>query len=465
MEKGFVFKTLRAFVVLAVAIVIAAGLITLRPRAERQVRTEARRLVEVSSAKSARVPMLIEAFGTVRPREALKLVAQVRGQIVEIDPACQEGCFIARGRNLISIDPRNYQLEVERQEVQIIQAEAELSRLEQEVLNLKASIRIAEADTALARAEFRRLQKLGERKVIAQTTLDNSEQRYLTSLDRLQGLKNQLALTGPRRKQLTAQREMARVMRRQAELDLERTQIAAPFDGWVLEKVIEQGQHVNVGEYLGSIYRAGALDIQVRIPVKDLKWFPAALHPDKPAEAEVVFENDGIRQIWTGRVARTEARMDEKTRTLPMVVEVDQTGPGLGNPERAQLSSKRLRPGMFVKIQIRGREIERAFVLPRHVVHPGDVVYTVVDDRLRIKPVNVLRRFKEEVIVDEGLTEGELLITSPLSGAVDGMRVRMATGDGGPKTADGGQKTEDRRPEKEVRKKIPDDKALRKEAR
>jgi multidrug efflux pump subunit AcrA (membrane-fusion protein) len=80
---------------------------------------------------------------------------------------------------------------------------------------------------------------------------------------------------------------------------------------------------------------------------------------------------------------------------------------------------------MFVTIRIKGTEVPEAFVLPRHVVYPGDVVYTVNDNRLKIKEVNILRSYKDSVIVDEGISEGDQIVKTPLSGAVDGMSVRI----------------------------------------
>ena len=80
---------------------------------------------------------------------------------------------------------------------------------------------------------------------------------------------------------------------------------------------------------------------------------------------------------------------------------------------------------MFVTIRIKGKEIKDAFVLPRHVVYPGDLVYTVADNQLKIKEINVLRSYKDTVIIDQGLSEGDRIINTPLSGAVDGMSVRV----------------------------------------
>ncbi len=80
---------------------------------------------------------------------------------------------------------------------------------------------------------------------------------------------------------------------------------------------------------------------------------------------------------------------------------------------------------MFVTIKIKGKAVNQAFVLPRYVVYPGDIVYTVKDDHLEIKEVSILRSYKDSVIIDEGLSEGDQIISTPLSGAVDGMSVRV----------------------------------------
>ena len=420
MKKGAIFRTFRVLAVLVAALVIAATLVILRPKAERQVPVEKGRLVEVFPAEAKDVPMVIEAFGTVAPRESLKLVAQVHGAIVEIDPAFKEGNFIKKGTRLIQIDPRTYELEVKRRKVQIKQSEAEIKRLDQEVVNLNTRVKIAKSDVNLADAEYLRLKTLVAKNVVAQSQLDKTEQAYLASLERLQTLENQIALVGPQREQLIAARDMAEVMYQQAKLDLERSMIEAPFDGWVLEKTVEVGQHVNVGQQLGSIYRSGQMDIEVNIAAKDFKWLPADMGETTPIAADVIFKNSGRDHIWHGRVARAKAKMEKKTRTLPVVIEVDDfAAAGQEN------SGFRLRPGMFVTIQVKGKEVKNAFVLPRHVVYPGDLVYTVADNQLRIKEINVLRSYKDTVIIDQGLSEGDRVINTPLSGAVDGMSVRV----------------------------------------
>lgn len=420
MKKGAIYKILRVAVVLVIALGIMKALIVFRPEAERIVPTETGRLVEVFAVQPQSVTLVVESYGTVQARKILKLVAEVRGQVVGLHPDFEAGGFIGKDDTLIRIDPRDYQLDLESRKAQMRQTDAELMRLNQELKNLEANIRIARNNVALSRSELDRQRQLVERNVIAQSTVDKIEQQYLNNLERLQNVENQKSLIEPRREQLRAQRQMTRVMQKQAALNLERTRIIASFDGWVVEKMVEVGQLVNVGQVMGTIFQAGALELEARIPIRDLKWLPLPVSESNPLTARIVFDAAGEGHSWPARVIRQKAQMDNTTRTLPLIVEVNPS-PG----KAPQDAAVRLRPGMFVTTMIDGHTIANAFVLPRHLLYPDDVVYTAVDDRLRIKSVHVLRAYRDTVIIDKGLSAGDLVIRTPLSTAAEGMKIRV----------------------------------------
>ncbi len=433
MKKGALFKTVRVAVVLLVAMAIAIALVQLRPRAEKQARTSDGRLVEVVRTRSQTLPMIVDAYGTVTPRESLKLEAEVRGQVVAMHPDFIEGGFVKSGEVLLTIDPRDYELAVRRAKVGIRQAQAELDRLAQDILNLNASLKLARSDVDLALAEVNRFKNLAGKNMTSQSVLDKANRQHLTSRERLQSLENQLAVTGPNRIRLESQLEMARVAMEQAILDLERCQVEAPFDAWVTQKAVETGQHLAVGQSVGSIYRAGAFDIEVKIPMGDLAWFPDDIGSEQGLPVEVLFMETATPKLWHGRLARVKAALDQTTRTLPVVIEVDEPTPG----DSIIHTADRLTPGMFVTVRIQGRQVENVHRLPRHLVHDGDTVHLAVDDQLSIRPVTILRRFKQSVLISHGLSDGDLVVTTPLSGAVPGMRIRL-------KTEDGSQRTDDR---------------------
>ncbi len=421
MKKGVLFKTVRVAVVLLIAVVIAVALVQLRPRAEKQARTSDGRMVEVVRTRSQTLPMIVEAYGTVAPREFLKLVAEVRGQVVATHPAFIEGGSVKSGEVLLTIDTRDYELAVRRANVGIRQAQAELDRLAQDIVNLNASLKLARSDVALALAEANRFKNLAGKNMTSQSVLDKADRQLLTSRERLQSLENQLAVTGPDRIRLESQLEMAKVAMEQAVLDLERCQIDTPFDAWVMEKAVETGQHLAVGQAVGSIYRTGAFDIEVKIPMADLAWFPDDGGSELGLPVEVLFMETSTPKLWHGRLARIKAALDQTTRTLPVVIEVDEPTAG----DSITHAADRLKPGMFVTVRIQGRRVENVHRLPRHLVHDGDTVYLAADDQLNVQPVTILRRFKKSVLISHGLSDGDLVVTTPLSGVVPGMRIRI----------------------------------------
>jgi len=419
MQRKTIWKAVRVLVVLVVAAAISAALVWFKPHPAREERKEPAPLVEVVPATSADRTMRVEGFGTVVAREVLDLASEVKGRVVAVHENFKEGGFVRQGETMVQIDPRTYELEARRLNVRLRQQQAESAVVRRQKKNLKASIDIAKSDADLSNAEFERLQRLKQRKVVAQSTLDKTRQQYLASVQRLQELENQLALTDPQLDQVLTGMDMTRVLLEQARLDLERTRILAPYDGWVLEKTVETGQFVAVGMPLGRIYRSGGLDVAVRIPAGEFIWIQDDIRGGNMPEAVIsAAAGSGVRLNRTGRVARVKARVDEKTRTIPLVVEILPAAD-------IEAGAFELKPGMFVRVQIRGKTFSGVFQLPRYQVREGDVVYVVEDGRLRIRPVRVIRYFKDVVYVDRGLSDGDRIIRTPLATAVDGMPVRV----------------------------------------
>jgi hypothetical protein len=80
---------------------------------------------------------------------------------------------------------------------------------------------------------------------------------------------------------------------------------------------------------------------------------------------------------------------------------------------------------MFVEAKIRGLTLPEAIVLPRSALQAGDNVLIIdPEDRLRFRPVNVLRREYDRVVIASGVAAGERICTSPMPAAIEGMLVR-----------------------------------------
>jgi len=424
MKKGVLFKSIRVFIVIAFSLAVAVALVALRPRAQRQPPPKAGRLVEVLSVLPRSVTMPVKAFGTILPREKLLLVAGVGGEITYRNENFSEGCCVSAGTVLATVDPVPYSLEVDRSRGQVENVDARMEKLRQDVKNLNADLAIAGADLKLADNEFHRLEDLHKSSVSSKANRDRAEQGALASRAKRQAIENRLSLIEPSKAGLASERKIALAIMQKAQYNLERTRITAPFSGWVLEEKIETGQHVHAGQYLGSIYRTRALDVEVSVPLGELRWLRDENRAVSEFMAEIVIPGDGTGRKWSGRLARVKAGLDEKTRMQRLVIEIeDQTTDAAGCPQGVNLGA--LRPGMFVAVEIRGTRIDNIFGLPRYVVQAGDVVFVAAGDTLEIKPVRVVRRLGETVYIDRGITEGDLIIKTPLAGISGGEKIRI----------------------------------------
>jgi RND family efflux transporter MFP subunit len=300
--------------------------------------------------------------------------------------------------------------------------EAELGRLAQERRNLQATLKIAKEDLDLVKAEYDRTLSLGTRKVVSQKELDQGRQKWLLSSQRAQEIKNSLALIKPRMDVLKAQRQSIKVRLKQADLALKRTEIRTPFVCRIADKLVETGQYVKVGSVLANIYNVGLMEVEVRIPPRDLRWLeigPSG-RPDRlknpQVRARVMYDSSGENLVWDGLVSRVKGRMEENTRTLPIVVEVRNSHPGPGHP---------ILPGMFVKVKIIGQKMHDLFLLPAGAVREGGAVYVVRNGKIEVKSVKILRRVGNQVYVTRGLSDGDQVITLFPGTALEGMKVRV----------------------------------------
>jgi len=83
---------------------------------------------------------------------------------------------------------------------------------------------------------------------------------------------------------------------------------------------------------------------------------------------------------------------------------------------------------MFVQAKIRGRKVEDVIRLPRSAMRDDNRVLVVdAENRLHFRQVSLLRLEHDDVLIDGGLADGELVCVSPMQAVVDGMLVSPVT--------------------------------------
>lgn len=376
-------KVIAPFLVIAVALIVAAIIVATPARLQPFQAERVSQTVRVLEADPKSVRMVVHSQGTVAPRTETALVPEVSGNIVWISPNLIAGGYFEAGDPLLKIDNRDYVTAVDR---------------------ARAAINRAEAEQEFSEFELQRLKELETRELISRSEVEAGIRIARVAEANLQE---------------------ARASLQQTERDLTRTEIRAPFKGFVRNEQADIGQFVSRGTAIANIY---AIDfIEVRLPIADQQLAYLDLPLSQRGELAIArapsvrlsADFAGQKYSWMGTVVRTEAEIDSSNRMVYAVARVIVDNTETDAPETVAPPV-----GLFVNAEIQGRPADNIIVLPRAAIrNASEILIVDNDNRLRFRTVELLRIYGNEAFISGGIQKGELINLSPLQAVVDGMRV------------------------------------------
>jgi RND family efflux transporter MFP subunit len=350
------------------------------PKPEEKNATPHPPAVQFAVAHARPTTISINVQGETRPRVEATLAAQVAGRIVWVSPAFLEGGSFREGEVLARVDAADYQLAVVRARSQVAQSEEALTR--------------EEAEGELARQDW---QALGH------------------------GDPPPLAVREPQMAQARAQLAASQAALRSAELNLARASIRAPFTGRLRERRANVGDYVGPGSPVAVMFSTDTIEIRVPLTDADLASMRipvgfAATAANPGPTAHVTSVNAGRLHTWDGRLVRTDASVDARTRLVYGIVEVRDPF-AAGNPTP-------LAPGMFVSARLEGSGRETLVAAPRSALKRNEFVYVVrQDNTIDVRQVQPAQTTADEVLFREGVADGERVVVSVLTSPREGMAV------------------------------------------
>ncbi len=244
--------------------------------------------------------------GTVRTY-VVRMAPEVAGRIVELPVIDNQ--FVHKGDLLLEIEPTDYRIALDLADAAVHQAQANAQNIEAQITVQQAQVSASQAkveqeQAALTFAEqqaarYRDLavkeagtvlmeQQTASALHQSQAALQNAQATLALAERQIASLKAQLAGAQASIAQATAQRN-------QAQVNLKRTQIHSPVNGWVTNLLAQLGDYATVGLNVISIVDADSFWVDAYFEETQL----AQVHEGDPAQVKLM----GYSQIVKGEVA------------------------------------------------------------------------------------------------------------------------------------------------------------------
>ncbi len=397
-------------------------------RTEPEERVTAVRVVE---GKSARVVPRAVGHGSVKPGRVWEAVGEVSGTVVYRHPELRRGAILAAGTELLRIDPTDYRHAVAEIEANIRAADSQLSLLDVRAVNAKRSLAIEERNLALARKQLERTRELLRRGAVSQSDADREERAVLASEQAVQNLRNTVRLLPAERAAQRAQRDRLQSQLETARRNLSRTTVVAPFTCRIAAVNVEEAQFAAKGQVLVEADGLDVAEVVAQVPMsRVLALLRSRVGPApqlgaaiprlrEELQAVVRLHSGDVAIEWPARFSRMSDTVDPRTRTVGVIVAVDQPY------RRAQAG--RLPPlvkNMYVEVELRGPPRPDAVVIPRAALRGSQVYVVGREDRLEFRDVEVSFTQANLVVLRSGLEAGQRVVISDLPFAAEGMRLR-----------------------------------------
>lgn len=386
--KNIFLKMIVPLLVIALGVGIMMIMTRSRTGPVKEERTFPGVLVKVMEVKKEDTEVSVRGTGTVKTSQEVTVSSQVSGRITYVAPRMVAGGFFSKGDILLRIEESDYRLALRQAVALRARSEYDLATIESQAL--------------VARTEWERIYNDKE------------------------ATPNPLVLFEPQLKNAEAALDSASAAVEQAKLNLERTVIRAPFNCRVRSEDVDPGRYVKSGDRLGIIAGTDSAEIIVPLSMNDLRWLeiPRTGKGEKGSPVTVYVNTGASLYEWAGHLVRSTGEVDPKSRMMQVVVEV--TDP-YGLKGKKEGTGADLVTGTFVDVEIRGKKLRDVFIIPRPAIRDDSTVWIMDgENKLRIKKVIILRAEKEEVIISGGLKDRDMLILTNISGAADGMKLRVA---------------------------------------
>jgi multidrug efflux system membrane fusion protein len=323
--------------------------------------------VEIAKAERKTIPVQLDALGTVTPIASVAIKTRVDTTITAVN--FQDGARVKKGDLLFTLDCRQIEADMRKTQAIIDGAEASLDQAQRDVERYKE----------LAARNATPIVTLNN----AQTAVNISKATAESNRAQLENLKVQLGFCAVR----------------------------APITGRISMANVKVGNFVRQADTqpMATIIQLAPVYVSFTVPQKNLPDIRQAIAAET---ATVEASIPGESRRATGQVSMIENTVDPATGMATIRATM---------PNKDEL----LWPGTLVSTDLTLRK-EQAVVVPLTAVQvsqTGNFVFLVENGAAKVRKVTVERQFGDEIVIADGLSGGETVVTDGQLSLSEGTRV------------------------------------------
>lgn len=384
--------------------ILAAGCSRQEKKAEAATKAPEPVVVQTAAAQSRAIDRTIAATGSLHPDESVSVSSEVPGRLAAV--YVDFGQHVRKGQVVAELDKRELTYALERARASLAQALARLGldpTQEDAKPETTPAIRQAQAQMEDARTKFQNASRLVKTGDVSQERFNEIEKAYQARMAVLEAARDEA-------RTLLAQVQALKAEVKLAQKRLDDATIRAPFDGSVSQRVASPGQYLRDNAPILTLVKTNPLRLRLEVP----ETAAGAVKIGTTLQ----FQTDAAPGATFQAVVRElNPSLDPKSRTLTAEA-------------RIHSADARLRPGMFVQVQLVVQKGQEAILVPKQAVYNVaglSKMFVIRGGRaveVKITPGQDFDGWVE--VPRESVKPGDQVAVSALGQLIDGTPVKVA---------------------------------------
>lgn len=368
--------------------------------------------VAVVTAQPQTLTPVATLYGKVNSPSLATLVASVTANVAQVHVL--PGDAVEAGALLVQLDDTEARLQLAQASARARDAAAQYELEKQRQTSDRKQLTRERELTQLAQKSYQRSQSLFSKKLISQSQLDSAQEQYQRQAAALENRELSIRQHKARLEALAAAVQSAAASEQQAELDVSRTTITAPFSGLVVDVPLAVGDRVRNSQTLVTIYDQTQLEIRALVPNRYLSAIRSALKNNSQPVATL--QATGFPAI-----------------DIPLTRLASAVRQGSGGVDAYFLlpNDSLLELGRNTALLLQLPAVENAVAVPTQAIFGLNAVF-IIDQESRLQRIEIDRMgdgldadgTRSVVIRSDKIQAGSQILATQLPSAITGLKVK-----------------------------------------